>query len=234
MFPNLSRRIAALYKWLGLISIPVLTIVTAVSVANVFTRGQLAQSQLIQMVWAVIFAAAIEVNIVRLFFESKHDHDTAAKSLGIGLIIVAGVSLIIEGIQQSIGFDWSNIWAQGVVGSVVGLRVIVVMFLLAREGSRLATVLPDTEQPMYVCLVQFAPPIDTEVDTVEESVLIQQIDTPPVSIHLITEHKNTDTLTKVRAVLKSDPGVSIRTLASKAGVSPNTAQKYKSRIEQEA
>lgn len=229
MFPNLSRRIAALYKWLGLISIPVLTIVTAVSVANVFTRGQLAQSQTVQIWWAIIFAAAIEVNIVRLFFESKHDNDKAAKSLGIGLIIVAGVSLIIEGVQQSIGFDWNNVYMQGVVGGVVGLRVIVVMFLLAREGSRLATLLPDTEQPMYACLVQFAPPIDTEVDTV----VVQQIDTPAVPIRMITSHK-TDTLTKVRAVLKNDPGVSVRTLASKAGVSPSTAQKYKNRIEQEA
>ena len=234
MFPNLSRRIAALYIWLGLISILFLTVVTTVSVANVFTSGQLIQSHTVQVWWSIIFAASIEVNIVRLFYESKRDNDKEAKKLGIGLIVVAGVSLIIEGMQQSIGFDWYIWYIQLIVGLVVSLRVFFVMFLLAREGSRLATMTTGTEQPLYACLVDFAPQIDTAIDTVEESVSVQQIGTSPVPLRMISSHKDTDTLDRVRAVLKSDPSVSVRVLADKAGVSPGTAQKYKSRIAKEA
>src|SRR5436190_18453649 len=101
MFPNLSRRIAKLYKWLGLISIPILTIVMVISISNGFTRGLIASSQGVQIAWAIIFAIAIEVNILRLFFEWKQDSDRGALWLGIGLVFVAGVALLIAGLQQS-------------------------------------------------------------------------------------------------------------------------------------
>src|SRR5438034_3675425 len=153
-----------------------------ISIANVFTRGLVASSQGVQIAWAIIFAIAIEVNIFRLFFEWKQDSDRGALWLGIGLVFVAGVALLIEGLQQSIGFAWSNISVQVVIAIVIALRVGMVIVLVAREGSRLGAMLSDTEQelthPMYACLVQFAPPIDTPADTV----LIQQIDTPPVPI----------------------------------------------------
>jgi hypothetical protein len=160
-FPGIakqSRGIARLYKFLGLWSIPVLTLVTIISISNVFTHGQLASGSLVQMTWAVIFAAAIEVNIVRLFFESKLDKDRGAFVLGIVLAIVAGAALLIEGLQQSIGFDWANIVVQWTVGIVVGLRVLVVVLLLAREGAKLATVLSEDVPPLYACLVQFDAP----------------------------------------------------------------------------
>lgn len=163
-FPKINKQargIAALYTWLGLISIPVLTIVTIISVSNVFTRGQLAQASWIETTWAIIFAAAIEVNIVRLFFESRLNKDRGAFWLGVGLVFVAGIALTIEGLQQSIGFNWSNYYVQVVVGFVVGLRVLVVVLLLAREGSRLGTTILQTEQeyePIYACLVHFPEP----------------------------------------------------------------------------
>src|SRR6266568_620152 len=103
-FPGITKQargIAKLYKWLGLYSIPVLTIVTIVSISNVFTHGELASDSHVQFAWAIIFATAIEVNIVRLFFESKLDHDTGAFIIGIVLVIVVGTALLIEGLQQS-------------------------------------------------------------------------------------------------------------------------------------
>jgi hypothetical protein len=223
-FPGITKQarwIAKLYKFLGLWSIPILTIATTISIANVFMRGQLASDTRLQFAWAVLFAAAIEVNIVRLFFEAKLDKDRGAFVLGIVLAFVAGVALIIEGLQQSIGFDWNNVYVQSFIGLVVALRVCVVVWLLAREGSKLASALSDTEQPIYACFVQF--------DTPKEPEVIQK----SVPIRVLPQHKNNPTQNKIRAVLKSKPDVSIRTLAEKAGVSPGTAQKYKNLIDQE-
>lgn len=187
-FPKINKQargIAALYKVFGLYSIPLLTVVTIISISNVFTRGQLASGSLIETFWAVIFATAIEVNIVRLFFEWKLDKDNGAKWLGICLVLVAGIALLIEGLQQSIGFIWSNFYVQVVVGIVVGLRVFVVVLLLAREGSRLASAMLATEQetgqPIYACLVHFPEPAPEPKDEQEAERIPEPITEPKIT-----------------------------------------------------
>lgn len=231
-----ARVIAALYKGLGLYSIPLLTIVTIISISNVFTRGQLASDPRLQTLWAIIFAAAIEVNIVRLFFEWKLDKDKGALWLGIGLVFVAGVALLIEGLQQSIGFTWDNMYMQIVVGIVVGLRVLVVVLLLAREGSRLASAMVEDVQPLYACLVHFDAPAQVQEPVQEgERDDVQESEQP---LHIVPVHKKRTPATriperKVRAILNTDPRISARALAQKLNVSPTTAQNYKKRIEKQ-
>jgi len=232
MFPNLSRRIAALYKWLGLISILVLTVATFISVANVFMRGQLAQSYNVQMAWAFIFAAAIEVNIFRLFFEWRHDNDEGAKWLGIGLVLVAGVALSIEGLQQSIGFNWSDWRIQLVIGIVVILRVVMVTWLLGREGSRLGLMVRDDATKVYACGVSFPAPIVVSEPMPEPTT--QEMTEP---IHLVTPPKarvSQTTATRIRAIVAKQPDIKIDDLARKAGVSVRTAQRHKPRQAKEA
>jgi hypothetical protein len=233
-FPGITKQakwIAKLYKFFGLWSIPILTIATTISIANVFMHGQLASDTRLQFAWAVLFAAAIEVNIVRLFFEAKLDKDHGAFVLGIVLAIVAGAALLIEGLQQSIGFDWSNILVQWTVGIVVAARVIVVVWLLAREGSRLASSMIDTAQPL------------TQIDTPAQPELIQELVQEEVQdtdtkLHIVpAQKKHTVTpaqLRKMRTLLTTDPRIPVRTLADKVGVSPGTAQKYKNSIAKEA
>jgi hypothetical protein len=236
-FPGITKQargIAKLYKWLGLYSIPVLTIVTIISISNVFVRGQLATWSWLEFVWAIVFAAAIEVNIVRLFFEAKLDNDKGAFVLGIVLAIVAGAALLIEGLQQSIGFDWNNIYVQWTVGIVVMLRVFVVVLLLAREGSKLASAVHQDTQPMYACLVQFDAPALPEDVQIE-----QEVEQQLHIVHAQQSAQNKRTLPpaqirKMRTILNTDPTISVRKLAQQAGVSPSTAQNYKSSLAKEA
>jgi hypothetical protein len=242
-FPKINKQargIAALYKWFGLYSIPLLTVVTIISISNVFTRGALANSSGLEMAWAVVFATAIEVNIVRLFFEWKLDKDNGALVLGIGLVFVAGVALLIEGLQQSIGFTWSNLYVQIVVGVVVGLRVLVVVLLLAREGSRLASAMVDDVQPLYACLVHFDAPAQPE--SVQEDVQpsVQDTDTKLHIVHAQSDVRKKRTPAtrisdrKIRAILDTDPRISTYALAQKLRVSPTTARNYKKRLAKEA
>jgi hypothetical protein len=231
MFPNLSRRIAALYKWLGLISILVLTVATFISVANVFMRGQLAQSYNVQMAWSFIFAAAIEVNIFRLFFEWRHDNDEGAKWLGIGLVLVAGVALSIEGLQQSIGFNWSDWRIQVVIGIVIILRVVMVTWLLGREGSRLGLMVRDDATNIHACQVSFPAPV---VMTEPAPTVVQEIDMPAPQQLRIMPPKQQNTATRIRAIVAKNPDIKLEDLARKAGVSVRTAQRHKPRQEKEA
>lgn len=239
-FPNLSRRIAKLYVWFGLLSILVLTVVTSISVANVFTRGQLAQSSDVQTAWAIIFAVAIEVNIVRLFFEARYDDDKHAKWLGIGLAIVAGVALLIEGLQQSIGVNWSSFAMQSVIGIVIFLRVVVVVFLLAREGSRLgATARANTTNDatqIYACPVTFHAPIEMTLPT---TVDIQEIDIPAPNVRQLPPPKSRDkmaqtTATKIQAIYAKHPDIKDDIVARKVGVSVRTVQRHKPQLAKEA
>lgn len=245
MFPHVSQRIAALYKLLGLLSIPLLTIVTIVSISNVFVRGQLATWQGLAFVWAVIFAAAIEVNIVRLFFEAKMNADKGAFTLGIILAIVAGAALLIEGLQQSIGFDWSNFVVQWTIGLVVFLRVLVVVLLLAREGSRLAVTMQEIAQNehmdehiIYACLVHFPEPAPVQI--------VQETEhASDTRLHVVPNTKRRSSMKppkgarqtpeqRIRTLLDLNPNISIRELAQVAHVSIGTAQKYRQIARKEA
>jgi len=241
-FPGITKQargIARLYKWFGLYSIPLLTIVTVISISNVFTRGQLAQASWLQFLWAIIFAAAIEVNIVRLFFEAKFDHDRTAKVLGIGLAIVAGAALLIEGLQQSIGFAWDNPYIQWIVGSVIFLRVLVVVVLMAREGSKLAftlTLLKQEElvnsvQPMYACPVYFPEPktiqqvfspikqpIEQEAFTETEQQENTSVNTSS-NVVPFSSKPTGDKAKRVQRALKLNPDASLSEIARKTGAS---------------
>ena len=141
---KLAHRIAGLYKFMGLVSIVLLTIVTTVSLTNVFTGGKLSGNSLVTVAWSVIFSAAIEVNVVRLFFEARFEALQSGKTkgltiVGLGLAVVAGASLLIEGLQQSLHhFDFNNDAVQWTIGVIISLRVLFVVVLLAREGGKLA------------------------------------------------------------------------------------------------
>ncbi len=229
-FPKITgqaKGIAGLYKWLGLYSIPLLTIVTIISISNVFTRGQIANDPRLQTAWAIIFAAAIEVNIVRLFFEWKLDRDNGALWLGIGLVFVAGVALLIEGLQQSIGFGWGNFYLQFAVGSVIALRVFVVVLLLAREGSKLAFSVVESEHLVYACPVHFTKhesiqPVYTDSEQGVITEVNSEANTPVNTIPFTSKHL-TVAQKRVLKVFDANRNASMREIAKKAKVSPGYA-----------
>jgi Helix-turn-helix domain of resolvase len=143
-FPSLtkqSRGITYIYKMVGIYSIPLLTIVTILSMSNVFTSGQFARWPYVQTIWAVIFASAIDVNIVRLFIESYVDKSRDAFWIGLCLGCVTGAALLIEGLQQSIGLTWTSWYVQFTIAMLVFARVVCVIILMAREGKKLGQML---------------------------------------------------------------------------------------------
>lgn len=153
-----ARMLVYIYKLVGLYSIPALTLVTIVSMTNVFTSGQFAQWWWINAAWALIFSATIDVNIVRLFVESAiewkqgHKFQSAISFLiGAGLGAVTGAALLLEGKQQSIGLNWESERIKWVILGLIAVRIALVIVLMAREGVRLgawlATWLEDDVKP---------------------------------------------------------------------------------------
>lgn len=223
MIEKQARGIAHLYRFLGLYSIPVLTLVTTVSVANIFVHGTLIarlQWPGVEIVWAVVFAAAIEVNIVRLFFEARLYHDRIAFRSGVILVIVACFALLIEGMQQSIGFDWHSPLAQIGIGTVIVLRVCVVGLLLAREGSRLATVVS--------CHHDRVSPKRSEGSVPRPAVIHEEISVSQEPVSSVPDVTYTDAVEQKMHELLQD-GTSIRVTAKKVGVSPSAVQRYKNK-----
>jgi hypothetical protein len=115
---------------------------------NVFSSGYFSQFPLIAGIWAFIFAASIDVNIVRLFLEAyiaKHQgqlkESRIAFWVGLGLACVTGAALLIEGLQQSIGLEWNDPILRFVIGLLIFLRVVLVVVLMAREGGKLGQII---------------------------------------------------------------------------------------------
>lgn len=148
-----TRWIASAYNFIGLYSIPLLTLVTVISMTNVFSSGYFSQYPFISGLWAFIFAATIDVNIVRLFLESHCEkvkgHVSSARTtfwVALGLSIVTGVALLVEGLQQSIGLSWNDGTVKVFISLIIALRVILVVVLMAREGCKLGASLVSHEE----------------------------------------------------------------------------------------
>ncbi len=195
---NQAKGITYVYKLIGLYSIVLLTVVTVVSMTNVFTSGEFAQFPGIRNTWAFIFALAIDVNIVRLFVEGKLEKSKLAYGIGTGLAIVTGAALFIEGLQQSIGLQWGNEKVQIIITFLVGFRVLFVIVLMAREGTKLGNVLlhshtdssikPDAD--LAENLEETSPEIEQKtipVETPSSEVIPASIDTDAVKLFMTFE-----------------------------------------------
>jgi len=168
-----AQWIAGAYKVIGLYAIPLLTAVTVISMTNVFSAGTFVHWPYVSTIWAFIFALAIDVNIVRLFVEAKTDKSKMAFIVGLGLCIVTGAALFIEGLQQSIGIAWSDEKIQTAVGILVGCRVILVIVLMAREGLKLGEVCMAFDLQVALKSTVNAPQIETQTETESDLKLAQ-------------------------------------------------------------
>lgn len=181
-----AKWIVYAYKFIGLYAIPLLTLTAIVSLTNVFTAGEFAQYPWIKNAWALMFSIAIDVNIVRLFVESKVDKSRWAFTIGIGLCIVTGAALLLEGLQQSIGLSWQSVPVQGTISIIVGLRVLLVIILMAREGRKLGDlVLMVTHVPVQASTV-------LEASQEQESEHPKEHDTGPIVNPLATDEVFTE------------------------------------------
>lgn len=152
-----TRWIASAYNVIGLYSIPCLTLVTIISMCNVFSGGYFSRFPFISGLWAFIFAATIDVNIVRLFLESHCEKVKGRVSsarttfwVALGLSIVTGVALLVEGLQQSIGLLWTDETVKVSISLIIALRVVLVVVLMAREGCKLGAALVSHEDVKMV------------------------------------------------------------------------------------
>ena len=131
---GLQRKIVDFYRLLGLLSIPVITIVTTISMANLFTAGQAANIDGISGTWAWLYAAAIETNVMRLFTEKRW----SSRLLGLGLGLVAVAALQIESLQQTKILNWNDPTLHAWLPYILLLRNVLVYILVAYEGVRLS------------------------------------------------------------------------------------------------
>ncbi len=191
-FPKIQRQghfIALVYKVVGFYSIPLLTVATIISLTNVFTTGSLVTITGVQLAWAILFSAAIEVNSVRLFIESAIDDSKTDFGIAIVLTIVAGAALFVEGLQQTTGFDWSNLWVRIVIGFLLAARVVCVMILLGREGRKLGHSLK---------------PQKMEVNELEKLPEKQELNPEDQAVKDEVKEQNTDPLPVIEIEVKPD------------------------------
>lgn len=250
-----TRCIANAYTATGLYSVPLLTLVTVISMTNVFTSGYFSRYPGIGGLWAFIFAATIDVNIVRLFLESHCERVKGNVSasrmafwVALGLAIVTGAALLVEGLQQSIGVQWTDGTVKGFIGVLIAARVILVVVLMAREGCKLGAALVQNEPVAVPFTQELKPPqaplhqmpmkhdeeqspaeekptlqIREGVKEQEERVSDEQVSCRP--IHLKAVAASRDKHTFVREYLTLHPDASISTIvkaASLKGISLST------------
>lgn len=196
-----SRLIVNAYKFVALWSIPVLTAVTVISMTNVYTGGKFAQWPWIGNLWAFIFAFSIDVNIVRLFIESRYEYRLGNKSnsvwsmlIGTGLGVVTGAALLFEGYEQSIGLLWGSENIKIALAVLLGARVVLVILLMAREGLKLGDLLFTQLNPVQESVQERTPaPVQLPVQEItpvqKKRTPVQRKNVQPVqeSVHPVQE-----------------------------------------------
>src|SRR6266702_1451982 len=234
---GLQRFIIGIYRFLGLLSIPALTVVTTISMANLFTAGKAAQWDNISVVWAWLYAAAIETNVVRLFTEKRK----ASFALGLGLGVVTCIALQFEGMQQTGSMMWNNPTVQMLLPWIIALRSILVYVLIAYEGRRL---MQDDEQVVSAQSTRLnvlknalldraiervtpvAPPAQIEPSE-QPKKLSQPQSKQSTKLHVVKVTQDTAPLERVKRVLVEHPDCSDRQLAKRTSLAPATAKKYR-------
>jgi hypothetical protein len=237
-----AKAIAYLYKLVGLYSIVLLTVVTIISMTNIFTAGAFAQYTWTKNTWAFIFSLAIDVNIVRLFIEARIERSKSAYTIGLGLAAVTGAALLIEGLQQSIGVQWSSQGVQSVIALLIAFRVVFVVVLMAREGYKLGklievavkppvqeSVLPEqdtTSKPEQVYTPSI--PLEIEQERTEERTPVHPEKTKRTPLKVV--HSQDTNEQKIRELLEHDRSRSARSIAKQVKCSPSTANKWRTQI----
>lgn len=201
-----ARGIAYLYKVIGLYSTVLLTAITVVSMTNVFLSGAFARYPWIAGTWAFVFAATIDLNIVRMFIEAAIERTQRTRRawipmvIGSGLALITGAALFIEGVQQSVGFDWNSETVKRTLIVLILLRVFLVVVLMAREGTKLGTMLSD------VLIVPSVPEMEVQSEVMMEVEVPQSLPELP-QMELIAEHVEQTTEVEVEPEVDTEPRV---------------------------
>jgi hypothetical protein len=230
---GLQRFIIGIYRFLGLLSIPALTVVTTISMANLFTAGHAAQWDNISVIWAWVYAAAIETNVIRLFTEKRK----ASFALGLGLGVVTCIALQFEGMQQTGSMMWNNPTVQMLLPWIIALRSILVYVLIAYEGRRLVSSEQNVSaQPTRLTVLKNVL-IDRAIERVVPSAQIESTEQPKqieqpqskqsAKLHVVKVIQDTAPLERVKRVLIEHPDCSDRKLAKLTDLAPATAKKYR-------
>jgi hypothetical protein len=213
---------------------------------NIFTAGEFAQYAWIKNTWAFIFALAIDVNIVRLFLESSIERSKSAFYIGLGLAAVTGAALLIEGLQQSIGVQWSDQTVQFMIACLIGCRVVLVVVLMAREGYKLGKLIQqsvNSEQQTLERTHEQTEPANTQQPDSEPknepSVNTEQAqevnheseqETNVIAFTRKPSKRSTSTqkLNSVKKILANNPNATLPEIMKKAGVSKGYASQLRS------
>lgn len=237
---GLQQFIINSYRFLGLLSIPALTVVTTISMANLFTAGRAAQWDNVSIVWAWIYAAAIETNVVRLFTEKRK----ASFALGLGLGVVTCIALQFEGMQQTGSMMWNSATVQILLPWIIGLRSILVYVLIAYEGRRLInTEQVQSAQPTRLSVLKNAlldraiervVPLNqgaqtpAHIEPIEHPKQIEQSKVEQVAkLHVVKITQETAPLERVRKALSEHPNAGYNELGRLTDLAPATAKKYR-------
>lgn len=227
MLLKLQLRLVDMYRLAGTLTTVALTVATLISMSNVFSYGGLIkQYTFTSGLWAFVYSASIDVNVVRLFIESSIEWSInrlssvvdAFIATGLGACVVA--ALYVESLQSSLHLQWSDPGLLNVISFIVSIRVIFVFLLMAREGIGLGQ--------SVVCTLRSSTRNRTRLhtDTVNpknerDPIIANQAETADViNINTFKDDKLTE-------ILSVNPSISSRELAKHLHCSNATAAKRK-------
>ncbi len=227
MLLKLQLKLVDVYRLAGTLTTVALTLATLISMSNVFSYGVLIkQSTFVPGLWAFVYSASIDVNVVRLFIESSIEWSINRLSSVIDAFIASGLggcvvaALYVESLQSSLHLQWSDPLLLKVISFIVFVRVIFVFLLMAREGICLGQAVVSTFRSSTRNRTRL------HTDTVNpknerDPIIANQADTSDV-IDI-----NTFKDDKLMEILTVNPNISSRELAKHLHCSNATAAKRK-------
>lgn len=143
----IAHKLFYVYKFLGVITIPLITILFIISTSNLLSSGQVTTTGF-DTIWAVIYAICFEMNGLRLVIdgalEKRMNHKAAYIVdfiIGISLVVLGTTTTFIEGLVNAQVMTWEQM--KSFVWIVLAVRSLAIIAMIIRECVHYAPLLVD-------------------------------------------------------------------------------------------
>jgi hypothetical protein len=125
-----------LYKMLGVITIPLITLLFIDSTANLLSTGAVTNHNF-DIAWAVIYAVCFEMNGLRLIVDARLEQLTQRGNgvidyiLGVFLVSLGVMTTLIEGLVNSQALAWAEL--KNVMWAILLTRSVAILGMIVRE-----------------------------------------------------------------------------------------------------
>lgn len=147
----IAHKLFYAYKFLGVITIPLITILFIISTSNLLSSGQVTTTGF-DTVWAVIYAICFEMNGLRLVIDGalewRNKHKGASivdYIIGCSLVVLGTSTTFIEGMVNAQVMTWGDM--KSFVWIVLLVRSLAIIAMIIRECVHYAPLLTGQSEP---------------------------------------------------------------------------------------